>query len=182
MQRSSDYAQPNRSELAVLAAVGAVVLGLVAVGQPNVAVAGTPGAGGGFHGGGGMATAGGFHGGGFSGLHGGAGALHTDAGHIATGALHTDAGHIGAAWHGGIGGGSRDGDGGRHEGGWDHRQGGWGQVGVGLPYYSYTPNAYGYDFTYSQSPVQSQYYCADPPGYYPDVTQCPAGWQVVPAS
>ena len=26
------------------------------------------------------------------------------------------------------------------------------------------------------------YYCADPPGYYPYVTQCSTGWQTVPAS
>jgi hypothetical protein len=24
------------------------------------------------------------------------------------------------------------------------------------------------------------YYCANPPGYYPDVTDCPVGWQQVP--
>jgi hypothetical protein len=30
--------------------------------------------------------------------------------------------------------------------------------------------------------VQNWYYCSDPPGYYPDVTQCNTGWQTVPAS
>jgi hypothetical protein len=41
---------------------------------------------------------------------------------------------------------------------------------------------YGY-YDYSQ-PYASQtwYYCADPAGYYPYVTQCNAGWQAVPGS
>ena len=41
---------------------------------------------------------------------------------------------------------------------------------------------YGYD-DYSQ-PYASQtwYYCSDPAGYYPYVTQCNTGWQAVPAS
>ena len=41
---------------------------------------------------------------------------------------------------------------------------------------------YGY-YDYNQ-PYSSQtwYYCSDPPGYYPYVTQCNTGWQAVPAS
>ena len=29
---------------------------------------------------------------------------------------------------------------------------------------------------------QTWYYCSDPAGYYPYVTQCKTGWQSVPAS
>jgi hypothetical protein len=36
---------------------------------------------------------------------------------------------------------------------------------------------------YTQPPAQQYwYYCSNPPGYYPYVTQCPGGWlQVVPS-
>ena len=49
------------------------------------------------------------------------------------------------------------------------------------PWWGYYPD-YGY-YDYSQ-PYSSQtwYYCSDPAGYYPNVTQCNTGWQVVPAS
>src|SRR5438105_2727871 len=50
------------------------------------------------------------------------------------------------------------------------------------PYgWDYSPD-YGY-YDYSQ-PYASQtwYYCYDPAGYYPYVTQCNTGWQAVPAS
>jgi hypothetical protein len=52
----------------------------------------------------------------------------------------------------------------------------------GYPYdWGYSPD-YGY-YGYSQ-PYSSQtwYYCSDPAGYYPYVTQCNTGWQTVPAS
>ena len=51
----------------------------------------------------------------------------------------------------------------------------------GFPGWGYYPD-YGYD-DYSQ-PYSSGiwYYCSDPAGYYPYVTQCNAGWQAVPAS
>src|SRR6266446_1903265 len=52
----------------------------------------------------------------------------------------------------------------------------------GYPYgWDYSPD-YGY-YGYSQ-PYSSQtwYYCSDPAGYYPYVTQCNTGWQAVPAS
>jgi hypothetical protein len=46
---------------------------------------------------------------------------------------------------------------------------------------SYYPD-YGY-YDYSQPyPSQTWYYCSDPAGYYPYVTQCNIGWQAVPAS
>jgi hypothetical protein len=50
------------------------------------------------------------------------------------------------------------------------------------PYgWDYSPN-YGY-YYYSQ-PYASQtwYYCSDPAGYYPYVTQCNNGWQAVAAN
>ena len=49
------------------------------------------------------------------------------------------------------------------------------------PWWSYYPD-YGY-YDYAQ-PYSSQtwYYCSDPAGYYPYVTQCYTGWQPVPAS
>jgi hypothetical protein len=52
---------------------------------------------------------------------------------------------------------------------------------VGYPWWGYYPD-YEYD-DYSQ-PYSSQiwYYCSDPAGYYPYVTQCNTGWQTVPAS
>jgi hypothetical protein len=77
----------------------------------------------------------------------------------------------------------------RHEGFRDRREDfrerhGFG-VGLGFGYYpygwNYSPD-YGY-YGYSQ-PYSSQiwYYCSDPAGYYPYVTQCNTGWQTVPAS
>jgi hypothetical protein len=47
------------------------------------------------------------------------------------------------------------------------------------PYYDY-----GYDTGQPGQPYTSQtwYYCSDPAGYYPYVTQCNTGWQTVPAS
>ena len=99
------------------------------------------------------AYAGGFHGGG-GGFHGG--------------------GFHGGGFHGG---GFHDGrfhDGRFH----DNRFFFGGSFGYPWGYY---PD-YGYD-DYSQ-PYSSQtfYYCSDPAGYYPYVTQCNTGWQTVPAS
>jgi hypothetical protein len=108
------------------------------------------------HGGGG---GGGFHGGGFGGFHGG-------------------------GFHGGFGGfhgrfaGMHHGFGERHDG----FRGGLGFGFYQYPYgWDYSPD-YGY-YGYSQ-PYSSQtwYYCWDPAGYYPYVTQCNTGWQAVPAS
>jgi hypothetical protein len=52
---------------------------------------------------------------------------------------------------------------------------------LAYPGWGYYPD-YGY-YDYSQ-PYSSQtwYYCSDPAGYYPYVTQCNTGWQAVPAS
>jgi hypothetical protein len=167
MQRSTVGARPSKKQRRALAALGAALLGIVAIAQPNGAEAHGSG---GFHGGGGFAGGGGFH---------------ANAGHI--GDFGAGRGGI-AAWH--------DHDGDRREGGWGHAGDGWhdwrgwngrnhwhrgwwwGGVG-GWPYYGYQPYAYGYD--YGQPTGQPRYYCADPPGYYPDVTQCASGWQAMPA-
>ena len=86
----------------------------------------------------------------------------------------------------------RNGFGERHEGFRDRHEdfrerhgafiGGLGLGFYGYPYgWAYSPD-YGY-YGYSQ-PYSSQtwYYCSDPAGYYPYVTQCNTGWQAVPAS
>ena len=55
-------------------------------------------------------------------------------------------------------------------------------------YYGYDPGASYYgnypDYGYGSHPNarQTWYYCSDPAGYYPYVTQCKTGWQSVPAS
>src|ERR1700730_3275725 len=159
-------------------AVAAALLCATTLSEPNLAYAGPHGGGGGgFHGGGmggfhggGM---GGFHGGGFAGFHGGGGGFHG-------GGFH---GHF-AGMHRGFGE--------RHEGFRDRREdfrerhggfiGGLGSGFYGSPYgWDYSPD-YGY-YGYSQpSSSQTWYYCWDPAGYYPYVTQCNTGWQAVPAS
>jgi hypothetical protein len=52
----------------------------------------------------------------------------------------------------------------------------WGNE-VGWPYYEYPYESY---YGYEPS-AQYWYYCADPAGYYPYVTQCNTVWQAVPA-
>jgi len=104
------------------------------------------------HGGGG-----GFHGGGFGGFHGGG-----------FGGFHA----------GGFHGGGFDGH--RHFGGF-----GWGG-GLGWGAYA-DPDLYGWGGDDAGSgygqPYASQYwyYCRNPAGYYPYVTQCSVAWQPVPA-
>jgi hypothetical protein len=111
-----------------------------------------PHGGGGGFHGGGM---GGFHAGGFAGFHGGG--------------FHRDGFH----------------DGGFH----DHRFDGdhfrdrrfFFGGSLAYPWWGYYPD-YGY-YDYSQPySAQTWYYCSDPAGYYPYVTQCNTGWQAVPAS
>src|SRR5438105_7913381 len=152
-------------------AIAAALLCATALSQPNLAYAGHGGGGGGGggHGGGG---GGGFHGGG-----GGMGGFH------------------GGGFHGGgFGGhfaGVHNGFGERHEGFRDRREdfregrnraffgGGLGLGFFGYPYYAPDYGDYGYSQPYS---AQTWYYCWDPAGYYPYVTQCNTGWQAVPAS
>jgi hypothetical protein len=84
-------------------------------------------------------------------------------------------GFHGGGFHGGFGGFHGNGFHGDrfHEG---RFRGGF--TGFGFyPYYGY------YDYgDYGQAYSQTWYYCSDPAGYYPYVTQCSTGWQTVPAS
>jgi hypothetical protein len=147
-----------------LATVAAALLCATALGQPNPAYAGPHGGGGGFHGGGGGfhgGGMGGFHGAGFGGFHGGFAGLHNGFGA------------------------RREGFGERHEGFGERHEGFRRGIGFGFfqyPYgWDYSPDYsyYGYSQPYSS---QTWYYCWDPAGYYPYVTQCNTGWQAVPAS
>ena len=107
------------------------------------------------HGGGG-----GFHGGGFGGFH--AGSFHGGGFH--DGGFHGDRFHDGRFDH------DRFRDRGFFFGG-----------AVGFPWWGYYPD-YGY-YDYSQSYASpTWYYCSDPAGYYPYVSQCNTSWQAVPAS
>jgi hypothetical protein len=176
MLRVGEY-RPRPRIGRALGTIAAALLCVTVLSQPNLAYAGHGGGGGGrgggggFHGGGG----GGFHGGGFGGFHGGGfGGFHSGfAG------MHTGFGE-------------------RHEGFGDRRAdfgerrfdrdrfhdnrfffGGWG----GWPYgWDYSPD-YSYSYYGYSQPYSSQtwYYCWDPAGYYPYVTQCNTGWQAVPA-
>lgn len=101
--------------------------------------------------------------------HGGGGGFHGGGGGFHGGGFH------GGGFHGGFGG-SRGGEfhGDRsHDGRFRN-----GFIGFGFyPYYGY------YDYgDYGQPYSQTWYYCADPAGYYPYVSQCNTGWQAVPAS
>ena len=164
MQQSNEPRARPRIRRALT--IAAALLCATALGQPYLAFAGPHGGGGGggFHGGG----MGGFHGGGMGGLHGGG-----------FGGFH---GHF-AGMHNGFGE-RHEGFGERHEGFRDRR--GVFIGGLGLGYYGYP---YGWDYSpdysyyrHSQPSSQTWYYCSDPAGYYPYVTQCNTGWQAVPAS
>ena len=134
-------------------AIAAALLCATALSQPNPAYAGPHGGGGG----------GGFHGGGggfhaMGGFHGGGfggfhgGGFHGDRFH--DGRFDRDRFHDNRFFFGGA---------------------------VGYPWWGYYPD-YG-DYDYNQSYAsQAWYYCSDPAGYYPYVTQCNTGWQTVPAN
>ncbi|MGA7264203.1 MAG: hypothetical protein WA709_02990 [Stellaceae bacterium] len=144
--------------------IAAALLCAAALSQPNLAYAGPHGGGGGggFHGGG----FGGFHTGGMGGFHGGFARMHGGGfGAFHGGGFHGDRFHDGRFGH------DRFRDNRFFFGGAFAYPYGWG----------YSPD-YGY-YDYSQ-PYSSQtwYYCADPAGYYPYVTQCNTGWQAVAAN
>src|ERR1700751_4285151 len=152
MKRLNEYRARPRIGRAL--AIAAALLCATALSQPNLAYAGPHGGGGAFHGGGG-----GFHGGGvraMGGVHGGFSGFH------------------GGGFHGG-----RFHDGRFHDGRFHNNGFFFGGL-FGYPEWGYYPD-YGY-YDYSQ-PYSSQtwYYCSDPTGYYPYVTQCNTGWQAVPA-
>jgi len=175
-----------------LASVAAIVPLAGTFFQPEIAQAAPHGGGGGFHDGGGFHGGGfgGFHGGGFhgSGFHGGGfhgvgfhgGAFHAGG----FGGFHGGGFHGG--WHGGfasVHNGFGHANGGHWDHGWHNGRYGWwwGADGLGWTYYPYYPD-YGY-YDYNQPYAsQSWYYCSDPAGYYPYVTQCNTTWQTVPAS
>jgi hypothetical protein len=160
----------SRTRIAkALRSTAAAALSVAVLCQPNFASAAPHGGGGGSHGGGG------FHGGGF-GFHGGG--FHGGGFHA--GGFH--GGGFRSGWHGGFAG-THTGFGG--EGHWNYgwhngRYGYWWGNGLGTYEGSYPDYSY---YDYSQ-PYASQtwYYCSDPAGYYPYVTQCNTGWQTVPAS
>src|SRR2546423_10750388 len=149
-------------------AISAALLCATALGEPKLAYAGHGGGGGGgFHGGG----FGGFHGGGMGGFHGGFAGMHGGG----FGGFHGGGFHEGG-FHGDR----------FHDGRFDRDRFRDNRFFFGgafaYPYgWDYSPD-YGY-YDYSQ-PYASQtwYYCWDPAGYYPYVTQCNTGWQAVPAS
>ena len=113
-----------------------------------------------------------FHGGGFH-----AGAYHG-------GGFH------GAGFHGGFAG-LHNGFAGGHEGHWyDGWRGGrygwwWAAPGLSPTYHDYPwwgsyPDYDYYDYSQPYA-NQTWYYCSDPAGYYPNVTQCNTSWQSGPA-
>jgi hypothetical protein len=186
-QSTQDRVRPRIGRALARVAI-ALLLG-AAISQPEVAHAGH-GGGGGFHGGGfggfhgGGFHGGGFHGGGFGGFHGGGfhaggfGGFHGGGFHAGFPGMHNGFGHV---------------NGGHWDHGWHNgRYGWWGADGLGWNYYPYSswgyPDYYGtypdygtYDYTQPNA-SQTWYYCSDPSGYYPYVTQCSTGWQAVPAS
>ena len=133
-------------------AIAAALLCAATLSQPTPAYAGPHGGGGGFHGG--------FHGGGFGGFHGG--------------------GFHGSGFHGGGFHGDRFHDGRFHDGRFHHTRFFFGG-GLAYPWWGYYPDYGNYDYSQPYS-SQTWYYCSDPAGYYPYVTQCNTGWQAVPAS
>jgi hypothetical protein len=98
---------------------------------------------------------GGFHGGGFAGFHGG--------------------GFHGGGFHGG---GFHDGR--FHDGRFHDNRFFFGGS-FAYPWWGYYPDYGNYDYSQPYA-SQAWYYCADPAGYYPYVTQCDTGWQTVPAN
>jgi hypothetical protein len=149
-----------------LGRAAALLLFAIALCQSDLAHAG-PHGGGGFHG------VGGFHGGGFhaGAFHGGFGGFHGGGWRGGSAGLHNGLGYgHGSHWYHGWRGGQY---------GW------WWGDGLGGTYYpygwDYSPD-YGYDSSGQPTTSQNWYYCSDPAGYYPYITQCNTGWQTVPAS
>jgi hypothetical protein len=71
--------------------------------------------------------------------------------------------------------------------GWRHGRFGWWWL-VGDDWFLYDAPSYPYptyvgeddDYSYDPSAV-GDYYCPNPPGYYPDVAECDVEWELVPA-
>ncbi len=149
---------PSRKRWPVIS-IAAALLGAAVLCQPHIAHAAPHGGGGGFHGG--------FHGGGFHGA--GLGALHGGGFHGHTAGLHNGFGGDQGHWYHGS-----------HNG----RYGWWWGDGLGWSNYPYAVGWDNYDYDNYSQPYANQtwYYCSDPAGYYPYVTQCNTSWQAVPAS
>jgi hypothetical protein len=121
----------------------------------------------------------------------------------AGGGSHSGGGSPGGNWQGSgqwHGGGWQGGN--WHGGGW--RGGWWGPtvvIGAGPWWYPYYGYGYPYAYPYAnsaypppvivdnapqtyieqdaQTPQQDWYYCQNPQGYYPYISECPSGWQPV---
>jgi hypothetical protein len=140
--------------------LAAALLCLATVAEPNLAhAAHVGGGGGGFHGGAGggfHGGGGGFHSGGLGGFHGGGfGGFHAGG---------FSGGGVGGQWQHG----RRDG-----------RNGSW----SGSDTYLWSGDGL-YDDSYGSGQsdaAQYWYYCSNPAGYYPYVSQCNLPWQTVPA-
>jgi hypothetical protein len=158
MNKPNEYSHKSRIG-SLLGTTAAALLCLTICGQPNPAAAAPHPGGGGFHRGGTHAGAAGSDGAGMhanGGFHGVVAGSQPGFGGDYAG--HWSRGFNGGHWAGG-------------SVGWTSFPGDFGVV----PYYAY----YGYS-----SPVAASgtwYYCAEPPGYYPYVSQCYSGWQPVPA-
>jgi hypothetical protein len=160
MHQSNEHKAWPKSGKAL--AFAAALLCAAALSQPKLAYAGPHGGGGGggFHGGG----FGGFHGSGMGGFHGSFAGMHgAGFGGFHGGGFHGD------RFHDGRFGRDRFRDNRFFFGGAFAYPYGW----------DYSPDYSYYD--YSQ-PSQAWYYCSDPAGYYPYVTQCNTGWQAVPTN
>jgi len=156
--RESGNSRAQPSKRRGVTSIAAALLGVAVLCQPSFAYArgGGGGGGGGFHGGG----FGGFHGGGFGGFHGGG--FHAGGFHGGVAGAHSGfGGDYGSHWYQG----------------WRNGQYGW-FWGDGLGWSDYPD--YGYSDYGQPYATQTWYYCSDPAGYYPYVTQCNAAWQPVP--
>ena len=154
MRQSSEHRTGSRIGRG-LATAAIALLCVVALGQPRPALArgGGEGSHGGDGGGGFHGGGGGFHGGGFHG-----GGFHRFGGFRRNGFF--GGGFYGGGFYGG----------GFYGGGF-----------YGGGFYGGYPSD-GYSEYDQPSSAAIWYYCADPAGYYPNVTQCYTGWQSVPAS
>jgi hypothetical protein len=94
-------------------------------------------------------------------------------------------GNGGGSWNGGGWHGGGAWNGGSWHQGWYGSRYGWWWVVPGFGWYGYDAPVYPYPdpdaYTQVMSAIPYWYYCQDPAGYYPYVTQCSGPWQPVPA-
>jgi hypothetical protein len=156
---------------------------LITVMQPQTARAQHGGGGGGWHGGGGWNGGGGGNAGGSwngGGGGGNVGGSRNGGGSGGGGAWNNSGGNGGGSWNGG-----GAWNGGSWHQGWYGSRYGWWWVVPGFGWYAYDAPVYPYPdpdaYTQVMSAIPYWYYCQDPAGYYPYVTQCSGPWQPVPA-